>query len=407
MEKPETAKPSQEPPPQPPVAAPKQAPPAAAARPEAKPAAAAVPEARSAAAMNPVRKWILVFCAFCLLLLVWYLIGDRFTPFTTQARVNAFVVSIAPQVQGNLLAVDVTNNQFVKKGQRLAQIDPEKYELAVASAEAQLALTLQNLKASTSAVNAASAAVASARANLVKQQQNAVRLRRIMKDDPGAISQRRLEQADASLEEAEASVAQARANLEKAIEVRGPRDDRNPQLLAARAALAQAKRDLRNTQILAPADGLVTDLAVDVGNFASTGQPLMTFVAIHSVWIQADLTENNLGHVKPGAPVDLVLDVWPGKVLRGKVRSIVWGVRGTESTSVPGRLPTVQNTRNWLRDAQRFPVLIDLENTEEAIKLGMRVGGQANVIVYSGDHAILNAMGRFVIHLSGFFSYVY
>jgi len=400
MEKPETANPGQESPPQPPVAAPKQAPPA-------QPAAAAMPKAKPTAAMNPVRKWVLVFCASCLLLLVWYLIGDRFTPFTTQARVNAFVVSIAPQVQGNLLAVDVTNNQFVKKGQPLAQIDPEKYELAVASAEAQLALTMQNLNASASAVSAASASVASAKANLVKQQQNAARLRRIMKDDPGAISQRRLEQADASLEEAEAHVAQAQANLEKAIEVRGPRDEGNPQLLAARAALAQAKRDLRNTQILAPDDGLVTDLRVDVGNFASTGQPLMTFVAIHSVWIQADLTENNLGHVKRGAPVEMVLDVWPGRVLKGKVRSIVWGVSAAESTSAPGRLPTVQNTRNWLRDAQRFPVLIDFDDREEAIKLGMRVGSQANVIVYSGDNTIVNALGMFVIRLSGILSYAY
>ncbi|HEX9181105.1 MAG TPA: HlyD family secretion protein [Burkholderiales bacterium] len=357
--------------------------------------------------MDPVRKWVLVFCAFCLVLLLWYLFSDRFTPFTTQARVNAFVVPIAPEVQGKLLAVDVTNNQFVTKGQRLVQIDPEKYDLAVASAEARLALTLQDLRASSAAVDAAAAALESSRAALVKQGQNASRLQRIMKEDPGAISQRLLEQAEASLKEAEAGVAHAEAGLARAIEQRGPRDDKNPQLLAARATLDQARRDLRNTEVVAPDDGLVTDLRVNVGNFATPGQPLMTFVAIQDFWVQADLTENNLGHVKPGDPVELVLDVWPGEVLQGKVRSIVWGVAPAESASTPGRLPTVQNTRNWLRDAQRFPVLIDIDNRVEAIKLGARVGSQADVVVYAGDSAILNALGRFLIRLTAILSYAY
>ncbi len=96
--------------------------------------------------MDPVRKWVLIFGAFCVLLLAWYMAADRYTPYTTQARVNAFVVPIAPQVAGEILSVDVRTNQTVKKGDLLARIDPVRYELAVASAEAQLALTRQNLK---------------------------------------------------------------------------------------------------------------------------------------------------------------------------------------------------------------------------------------------------------------------
>lgn len=416
--------------------------------------------------MDPVRKGILIFCGFCLLLLFWYLIGDRFTPFTSQARVNAFVVPIAPQVKGIVLAVDVTNNQFVAKGQRLAQIDPEQYELAVASASAQLAvaeqnlrassatvsaadaavasaraqatLTAQNLRASSAAVAAAAAALESAKANLVKDRQNAIRLKRIAEEDPGAVSRRRIEIADASLQEAEAGVQRAEADLARATEQRGPMDDNNPQvlaaratveraaadlekareqrgptdtnnpqILAARAALDQARRDLRNATIVAPADGLVTDVRVDAGNFAAVGQPLMTFVAFRDVWVQADLTENNLGHVKPGDPVELTLDVAPGTLLRGKVRSITYGVSALESTSKPGALPTVQTTRNWLRDAQRFPVLIDLDDRQQATTLGVRVGSQVSVIVYAGDSTILNALGALLIRLVSFLSYVY
>ena len=378
---------------------------ATATGPAATPAVQPPPPAQPA--VDPVRKWVLIFGALCLVLLAWYLFGDRFTPFTTQARVNAFIVPIAPEVQGNLLTVDVTNNQFVKKDQRLAQIDPERYRLALDSAEAKLALTLLDLKASSSGVEAAAAAVASSRADLRKQQQNVERLRRIAAEDPGAISQRLLEQAEASYNEGQAGVAHAQANLQRAIEQRGPRGEDNPQLLAARSAVDQAKRDLRHTTIVAAQDGLVTDLRVNVGNLASPGQPLMTFVAIHDFWVQADLTENNLGHVKPGDPVEFVLDVRPGGVLRGKVRSIVWGVAPAESASTPGRLPTVQNARNWLRDAQRFPVLIDIDNRDEAVKLGARVGSQVDVIVYTGDHPLLNAIGWFVIRLAGILSYAY
>jgi len=357
--------------------------------------------------MDPVRKWVLIFSAFCLFVLVWYMIGDRFTPFTTQARVNAFVVPIAPQVAGELLSVDVRTNQMVTKGQQLAQIDPARYQLAVASAEAQLALTLQNLKVSSAAVDAAAAAVTAAKAALFKDAQNEVRLQRIHADVPGAISQRVLESASASRIEAEAQVANATANHRKAIEALGPRDETNPQLLAARAALDKARLDLQYTRIVAPNDGLVTDLRVDVGNYAGTGQPLMTLVAVHQLWVEANLTENNLGHIKPGDAVDLVLDVWPEKTLRGRVRNVTYGVTAAESTSKAGGLPTVQNARDWLRSAQRFPVLIDFDDPAEVTQLGGRVGSQVSVVIYTGDRPILNALGRSLMRLAGVLSYAY
>jgi multidrug resistance efflux pump len=370
-------------------------------------APAEAPVAAASGRMDPVRKWVLIFGAFCVFLLAWYMAADRYTPFTTQARVNAFVVPIAPKVAGEILSVDVHTNQVVRKGDLLARIDPVVYELAVASADAQLALTQQSLKVSSSTVDAAAASLDAAKAALVNQTQNEVRLKRIDADVPGAVSQRSLEAATTSRIEAEAHVASAKANLQKAIEALGPRDATNPQLLAARAALDKAKLDLQYTRIVAPNNGLVTDLRVDVGNFAATGQPLMTFVAVHQMWVEANLTENNLGHIEPGNAVDLVLDVWPDKTLRGRVRNITYGVVAAESTSKPGGLPTVQNARDWLRNAQRFPVLIDFEDPVEAAQLGARVGSQVSVLVYTGDHPILNALGRVLNWLAGITSYAY
>ncbi len=131
------------------------------------PAAAQPAAAPSPQRMDPVRKWVLVFTAFCLVLFLWYLAGDRFTPFTTQARVNAWVVPVASQVSGRILSIEVRTDEKVKKDQLLAQIDPEDFRVAVAGAEAQLALTKENLEAESAAVISAAAAVKSAPLNKI------------------------------------------------------------------------------------------------------------------------------------------------------------------------------------------------------------------------------------------------
>ena len=133
----------------------------------------------------------------------------------------------------------------------------------------------------------------------------------------------------------------------------------------------------------------------------------MTFIAAQHIWVEANLTENNLGRIKPGNEVDLVLNVWPGNILRGHVRNVTDGVVAAESTSKPGGLPTVQNARDWLRSAQRFPVVIDFDDPAEVAELGGRVGSQVSVTVYTGDHPILNWLGRLTMRLAMLLSYAY
>jgi len=355
--------------------------------------------------MDPVRRWTLIVLAFCAALIVWYVVGDRLTPFTSQARVEAYVVPIAPEVSGTVAAVDVGNNQFVEAGERLLQIDVSRYSLTLQSAEADLAATRQSVEAATAGLVSARAHLESARADQVKESRNFERLNSIFKEDPGAISQRRLDAARASLQSAEARVESAQADLEKARLDLGPQGEDNPRLLAARAAVDQARINLDRTTVVAPDRGLVTDVRVDAGNYAQASQPLMTFVAIHNIWIQADLTENNLGHVEPGDEVEFVLDVRPGRVFRGRVRSIGYGV--STGSDPLGSLPTIDNNRDWLRDAQRFPVLIDLQEDLLREQRGIRVGSQVDVIVYTGDHAVMNALGWFYIRLRSWLTYLY
>jgi len=127
---------------------------------------------------DPVRKWTFIVLGLCIVLTVLYLVADRQTPFTSQARVHAFVVPIAPQVAGNVISVEVKNNDQVESGQVLIRIDPTDYELAVASAEATLQVVKQSIDAGFAGVEAAEASVEAAKASKWRSEQDAVRMRR-------------------------------------------------------------------------------------------------------------------------------------------------------------------------------------------------------------------------------------
>jgi multidrug resistance efflux pump len=357
------------------------------------------------APMDPVRKWTLIVLGACVVLFFWYLRADRVTPYTTQARVHALVVPVAPEVSGTVTDVFVTNNETVIAGQELFQLDDNSYQLAVQTAEANMQTARQATGASTAGVDAAEASVDSAQAAVVRSEQDAIRLRRIKDQDPGAISDRRVEQAEASLSVSLSQLAAARANVEKAKQDLGEEGDNNARILQAQAALDQANLDLSRTMVRAPADGLLTDVRVDRGSFAGTGVPQMTFIGVHDVWVQADFTENNLGNMEPGDEVEIVFDALPGRVFSGKVRSSGFGVN---IDSAPlGSLPTIDNNRQWLRDAQRFPVQIDFQLRDEAERQAVRVGAQASVITYTGNHWLFNITGKLYIRVVSILSYAF
>ena len=377
--------------PQPPAAPP--APPA--------PAGGAPPPAADASRKGV--RWVLLLI---MISLAWYLLADRLTPYTQQARVQAFVVPVAAEVSGRVIKVQVRNNQDVAAGTVLFEVDPQHYRIAVDRARADLESTRRQIGAGTAGIESAQASLRAARANEVKARQDSERLERLYQEDPGTISLRRLEVARATLEQAVSQVAAARAEVQRAREQQGGSEDDNAKLRSAATALEKAELDLANTQVRARAAGLVTDLRTDVGQFAAAGNPVMTLIAIHDVWVSAEMTENNLGRVEPGTPVAVVLDALPGRVFKGRVRSVGYGVNVGPGTP-PGTLPTVQNSRDWLRPAQRFPVIVDIDRDELAALRGIRVGGQAEVMAFPTEGNPLNPLGRLFLYLMSWLSYAY
>lgn len=367
------------------------------------PAVAPTPPAPPADPSRRGVRWSLVLIVLSLL---WYLFADRYTPYTQQARVEAYVVAVAPEVAGRVIRVAVRNNQTVEAGQLLFELDPEPYRIAVERARAELESVRRQVGASTAGIDSALAALRAAEAGALEARQDRDRLERLYQEDPGTISLRRLEVSRAAFDQATSQVAAARAEVQRAREQEGGSGTDNARLRSAAAALEQAERDLANTRVRASSAGLITDLRTEVGLYAGAGAAVLTLIAIDDLWISADMTENNLGHLAPGTPVRIVLDARPGEVLEGHVRSIGFGV-SVGQDSPPGSLPTVQNSRDWLRAAQRFPVIVEFAPGQLRDRKDLRVGGQAEVMAFPTRGNPLNPLGRAFLRLMSWLSYAY
>ena len=354
---------------------------------------------------NPMRKVILIALGLLLILFVYHVLSDRYTPYTSQARIETFLTQVAPEVAGDVQRVGVRDNGVVRKGQLLFRIDPEPYEIAVRSAEANLAVALQGADVSI-------ADVAAARAQLRKQHVDLAanrKLGKIVTDlvDKKALAETNEIRSDAEIGKTAADLSRAEADLRKAQASLGAPGYANPKVRQAMAALDQARLNLRMTEVVAPADGVVTNLRLAPGQYVAPGQPLLSFLESGPRWISADMRENQLGNVQPGQDVTIALDIKPGRLFRGKVHSVGWGVsQGDEAPT--GQLATQPADQGWLRDPQRFPVRI-LVLPDEASEAGIdagRSGAQANVIIYTEDGSLMNPIGRLWIKVVALLSYL-
>ena len=351
---------------------------------------------------NPVRKCTLAVLALCVVFLLYSLIADRLTPYTSQAVAQAYIVGIAPEVGGRIIEVDVEDNQLVKAGQTLFRIDAEPYQIAVEEAEAKLGSVGLTVGASTAGVASAEAKLAEMTARRDNTRDQTARVFELVKK--GTYAAARGDTALAESKAAEAALQQAKAELDRARESLGPKGADNPQLREAMAALQQARLDLSRTDVLAPSDGLVTNLQLTTGQYAAEGQPLLAFIDIRDYWVSAEFRENSLGNVKPGEQAEITFDVLPGRIYQGTVENIGWAVaRGQTGAGSMGALPTVKNQTGWVRDPQRFPVRIDVAGKAPP---GVRYNAQANVIIYAGGNPITDGIGWFWIRMVSLLSYV-
>jgi multidrug resistance efflux pump len=356
---------------------------------------------------DPVRTVTLGVLIALALLFIYHVASDRVTPYTSQANNEVFLVQIAPRVTGQVIEVGARDNQRVSKGQVLYRIDPEPFEIAVKAAEANLALAEQNVSVSTAEVKSMQATLAKQRTDLEATRILGGIVFDLTKER--ALSETDSIKARAEIDKSKADVARGEAELERARQKLGPPGKDNPQVRQARVALEQARLDLQYTTVVAPADGVITNLRLSVGQFVSRGQPGLSFIDADNVWLTAYLRENQLRDVAPGNEVRVAFDYQPGRVFSGRVESVGWGItKGGEAPA--GTLPQVQSQQGWVRDPQRFPVRISLrqEANGPLQDLPLRNGAQANVLILTDpDSWLLNPLGRLWLRVISWLRYIY
>jgi multidrug resistance efflux pump len=199
-------------------------------------------------------------------------------------------------------------------------------------------------------------------------------------------------------------VREAASEVERARQELGPQGTDNPQFREALAAVERAKLDLIHTTVVAPSDGVITNLQLTESEFVGVGQAALTFIDTRDVWVNANFRENGLENVKPGDPVELVLDVLPGRIFAAKVESVGWGVSQGSIDPTTG-LPKISEPMGLIRNPQRFTVKIE-PNRKDYVPGSVRYGSQANAIVYATDNAVVNAIGSLWMRLVTILTYV-
>lgn len=341
------------------------------------------------------------------IIVAWYVAADRITPFTSNARVKAVITPITPQVSGTVIEINAENGEIVEAGTVVARIDPRQFQIQKHSAEADLERATQDVGADSADVSSAQARVTRAQTDLETERLQAARVFDL--EEKGLIAIAKADESRRRLADAEAELEQAQADLDSEKKALGSDGEDNPRIQAALAKLADAELKLSWTELQAPARGVLSDLDIAEGNYARSGQSLMTFVDSTNIWIEAYMTENNLGNIKVGDPVDIVLDMHPGKIWKGEVRSLS-PASSDGTTSKPGEPTAIPRSSGWLRDPQRFALRIimpDYTSGDETDEVRFNMNGQADVIVYTRETFFLNTVGRIYIKLVALLSYAY
>jgi len=319
------------------------------------------------------------------ILIAYYVLADRYTPFTTDGYVQAYVIQVAPRIEGQVVRVHVLENQPVRKGDLLFEIDPRPFEHRVALLEAKLVEAVQQVAQLESELTASQAEDArivaqEAYARAVHQQETEI-------FQQLATTERRYLDALRGYEAAKADRQRSQAITRKAKQALAARIGGEHAILAEiRAQLADANLNLTWTQVYAPASGYVTNVQLREGSYVHIGTPVLTCIDGEHWWVVANYRENSLEYLQPGQRVQLSFNTYPGRIFPGSVNVVGWGVyQGQAAPS--GNLPAVNEPQNWFRLAQRFPVWITAQMPEG---FPLRIGATASVAVYTREGYWLN-----------------
>jgi multidrug efflux system membrane fusion protein len=301
-------------------------------------------------------------------------------PRTDDAYVRANVVGIAAHVSGPIVRMPIVDNQHVKPGQLLFVVDPRPYQSVVDRTEADLALTNLQIQALEDVIRSAHSRTAQLQAQLAYDKQYLGRIEPLLKRH--FVTANDVFNARSRVEADEAGVSSAQSDVSKARNDLGRYGNINARRKAAEAALYDAKLNLQYCYVRAPFDAYVTNLNITVGQYANEGREVLSLVDNRTWYVLANFRENFLGHIRPGMTASVYLLSYPNKRFRGRVQGVGWALYQNNGATIGG-LPQVEETLNWVRLSQRFPVRVILEDKNNPA-FPFRMGATA-VVTIQGD----------------------
>jgi membrane fusion protein (multidrug efflux system) len=278
--------------------------------------------------------------------LVWWLNARQYEN-TDDAFIDAHIVHISPQIAGQVMRIAVNDNELVRRGQLLVQIDPRDPTDKLNQAKAQLVAAQTQVIQTQATEKGAEAQAQNAAADLA-------RYKLLQRIAPSAVAQEQIDQASATARSAIAQRDAAQAQIQNAL----------AQINLNRAEIASAQLSLGYTRIVAPVDGHVTQRSVALGNYVTPGQELMAIVPV-AMWVTANFKETQLTYMRVGQHVSVVVDACPAKTIDGHVDSIQRG-----AGQAFGILPPENATGNYVKVVQRVPVKILLDRVPKDCVLG-------------------------------------
>jgi membrane fusion protein (multidrug efflux system) len=343
-----------------------------------KPAPKAEAEGPAAPKKRNGRRLILIVSVPLILAAIggyFYLTGGRYQD-TDNAYVQQAKVSVSADVAGRIESVAVHDNQLVKAGDLLFTIDAEPYRIALAQADAALATARVNVEQLKVAYGTAQAQLSATQSTLQLRQAAFDRKNALVQG--GNASDATLDDVKLALEAAQNAIIGAQQQVASATAALtgdpSIATDTHPTVRAALAARDVAARNLEKTTVVAPADGIVSQVAsLNVGQFIATGTTIASLIETGETWIEANFKETQLSALHEGMPVDVSVDAYPGVKFEGHLESI------SAATGAQFALIPAQNaTGNWVKVTQRVPVRIAVRPVDGKV---LRAGMSAVVAV--------------------------
>jgi membrane fusion protein (multidrug efflux system) len=274
---------------------------------------------------------------------------------TDDAQVKQDIVSVSPQVNGQIVQVYVRNGARVKRGDLLFRIDPQPYRVALEQAQAQLASAQLQTHVLRTTAAGTSGDITGAEANLEIKRNALGRQSALLKQ--GFTTRADYEDALNEVRTAETQLADARARAANASAAVAPGEQ--PQIAQAQAAVDKARLELSRTEVRAPMDGVIENADnLQIGQMAVTGVGMLSLVHSQAAWVEANFKEKDVGRMVPGERAVVTVDAYPGQKFEAHIQSIGAGT-GSEFSLLPA-----QNANgNWVKVTQRVPVRIAFDGT--------------------------------------------